>query len=225
MPLNPPDLKSLSKKFNEEMAHYYSSRYGINAIGMRPLNVYGNEEFSKGPFANTVSLFVWAILCGHQPVIWGDGSQTRDFIYVDDVARVFQLALESNLGTQEFNVGTGIETRIIDVIPIIQRVVGNYTLAPIYFPVPIDIYAERLVANMDHSEKVLGFRAEINLEEGIKKVVHRALEYLKDKPVYGELQYYVMSQMRLANEKNAEKTFLLNAPLLNAIKGLERTTR
>lgn len=225
MSLNPPDLKSLSKKFNEDMAHYFSNRYGITAIGMRPLNVYGNEEFSKGPFANTVSLFVWAVLCGHRPAIWGDGNQTRDFIYVEDVARIFQLALEGSLDTQEFNVGTGIETKIKDLIPVIQKAMGGIVLDPVYYPVPIEIYANRLVANTKHSEQELGFRAEVTIEEGVKRVVDRALEYIKDKPLFGELQYYVMSRSIKDMANNKVENISFNTPLLDGMKILEKVTR
>ncbi len=224
MLLNPPDLKSLSKKFNEDMAHYYSDRYGITAIGMRPFNVYGNEEFSKGPFANTVSLFVWAILCGNRPVIWGDGNQTRDFVYVDDVARIFQMALESNLSTQEFNVGTGKETNLNELLSIIQKTTGT-GLKPIFYPIPIKIYANRLLANMKHSEKELGFRAEVTIEEGVKRVVDRAVNYIKDKPLFGELQYYVMSDTNIGIGKSDSKLPSFNTTLLDSIRALERIRR
>lgn len=170
MGINPPDLKALSKKWNEEVARQYSQRYGITAIGMRPFSVYGHDEFSKGGYANVISLFTWAVLHGETPVVWGSGEQTRDFIYVEDAGRAFRTALESDLPTQEFNVGTGIETTFNEVLRLIGLELGE-PIEPEHVDVPIAIYAERLWADVTRAENVLGFRHEIDVREGIRRVL------------------------------------------------------
>ena len=76
MPINPPDLKALSKKWNEEAAAQYSERWGIRALGLRPFSVYGQGEHNKKGYANVISLFAWAVLNDEPPIVWGDGSQT-----------------------------------------------------------------------------------------------------------------------------------------------------
>ncbi|MBZ4322756.1 NAD-dependent epimerase/dehydratase family protein [Streptomyces sp. SCA2-4] len=173
MKLNPPDLKALSKKWNEEVARQYSERYGIVALGMRPFSVYGHDEFSKGGYANVISLFVWAVLNDITPVVWGDGTQTRDFIYVEDAARAFQTALERELTTQEFNVGTGIETTFNQVLTMVAEELGK-EVKPEYIDVPIAIYAQRLWADIRRATEVLGFRHEVDVREGVRRVAEAA---------------------------------------------------
>ncbi|MFC3995237.1 NAD-dependent epimerase/dehydratase family protein [Nocardiopsis sediminis] len=173
MELIPPDLKALSKKWNEEAARQYSQRYGMTAIGLRPFSVYGHDEFSKGGYANIISLFAWAMLEGLKPVVWGDGNQTRDFIYVEDAGRAFQTALERDLPTQEFNVGTGVETTFNEVLSMIGDELGRQ-VEPEYVGVPIAIYAERLWADTARAVDVLGFRHEIDVREGVRRVVGAA---------------------------------------------------
>ncbi|MEU3657152.1 NAD-dependent epimerase/dehydratase family protein [Streptomyces sp. NPDC032161] len=173
MLLAPPDLKALSKKWNEEVARQYSKRYGITAIGMRPFSVYGHDEFSKGGYANVISLFVWALLHGATPVLWGDGNQTRDFIYVEDAGRAFRTALAADLATQEFNVGTGIETTFNEVLKLIGDELG-VEARPEHVDVPITIYAERLWADVTRATEVLGFRHEVDVAEGVRRVVAAA---------------------------------------------------
>ncbi|KUN08294.1 hypothetical protein AQI95_07850 [Streptomyces yokosukanensis] len=193
MGLRPPDLKALSKKWNEEVARQYAERYGLVALGLRPFSVYGHDEFSKGGYANVISLFAWAVLNGVTPVVWGDGSQTRDFIYVEDAGRAFRTALEADLPTHEFNVGTGIETSFNDILAMIGEEVGSL-LEREYVDVPIAIYAQRLWADVDRASRVLGFRHEIDVREGVRRVVaaaRRAQESgqwpaLKDAQMYFE---------------------------------------
>ncbi|MFJ9813971.1 NAD-dependent epimerase/dehydratase family protein [Streptomyces sp. NPDC101151] len=193
MELRPPDLKALSKKWNEEVARQYTERYGLIALGLRPFSVYGHDEFSKGGYANVISLFAWAVLNGATPLLWGDGSQTRDFIYVEDAGRAFRTALEADLPTQEFNVGTGVETSFSDVLSMIGEEAGR-PVEPEFVDVPITIYARRLWADVTRATGVLGFRHEIDVREGVRRVVaaaRRAQESgqwpaLKDAQLYFE---------------------------------------
>ncbi|MFE2753437.1 NAD-dependent epimerase/dehydratase family protein [Actinosynnema sp. NPDC059335] len=189
MEINPPDLKALSKKWNEEAARQYSERYGIKAIGLRPFSVYGHDEFSKGGYANVISLFAWAALNGVRPVVWGDGSQTRDFIYVEDAGYAFQVALEKDLETQEFNVGTGVETTFTEALALVGAELG-VELEPEYVPVPIAIYAERLLADTTRAREVLGFEHRIDVREGVRRVVEAGREARRRWPDLGSKQRY-----------------------------------
>jgi UDP-glucose 4-epimerase len=173
MSLRPPDLKALAKKVNEEMADLYSQRYQMRMLGLRPFSVYGEDEMSKGKYANVVSLFAWAMSAGRSPILWGDGTQTRDFIHADDVARAFVMAVESSLRTQVLNVGTGVETSFNDVIALLAEKLGVEP-SPLYVATPIDIYAKRLLADVSGCENALGFRSEVSLEDGADRVLVRA---------------------------------------------------
>jgi UDP-glucose 4-epimerase len=189
MILVPPDLKALSKKFNEEMAQLYSTTYGITAIHMRPFSVYGEGEIWKKGYANVISLFAWAMVSGKNPVVWGDGTQTRDFIHAEDAARVFKLALESDMPSQPLNVGTGIEISFNEVISQINKILGT-DLKPVYVDVPIDIYALRLWSNNERLEKTLGFKPEISVQQGIERVVKFAQKYIAEHPERANDQMY-----------------------------------
>ena len=167
MALRPPDHKALAKKVAEEMADLYGRRYGIKTIGVRPFSVYGVGEADKKGFANVISLFSWAMLSGNRPVVWGDGNQTRDFIYVDDVAEMFHECAVGNINVPVVNAGTGVETSFNQVITILNQFLCT-DLAPVYVPVAVDIYAKRLLADTSVQERH-GFKAETDVQHGIQK--------------------------------------------------------
>lgn len=189
MTIRPPDLKALSKKVNEEMAEQYSGSYGITSIHMRPFSVYGEGETEKGGYANVISLFAWAMVAGNQPVVWSDGEQTRDFIHAEDAARAFIMAAEADIPTQALNLGTGKETTFEQVIALINRQLGT-NLQPQYVDIPIDIYAQRLLSDNSKLEQVLGFRPQVELTEGIKRVINQAIKLVEISPEIAEKQLY-----------------------------------
>lgn len=189
MSINPPELKSASKRMNEDIGNIYSLSYGITSIAMRPMSVYGDDESKKGGYANVVSLFVWAMVGGKTPVLWGDGSQTRDFIHADDAAEVFCLALGKDVHSQPLNVGTGIETSFNEVINIINSLRKTH-VKPKYVPIPIDIYARRLLSDNTIVKKVLGFEPKISLRKGIKRVIKFAESKMKENKELAEKQMY-----------------------------------
>ena len=108
LPIDPPDSKAGCKHWCELEARRYSNRHGIVSVALRPFSVYGVGEHTKRGYANITSLFSWAMMKGHRPIMWRDGNQTRDFIYVDDCAKQFVLAMENDtLPTTEINSGFG----------------------------------------------------------------------------------------------------------------------
>jgi UDP-glucose 4-epimerase len=189
MALRPPDSKAGCKHWCELEARRYSERYGITSIGMRPFSVYGRGEDSKRGYANVISLFAWAMMHGERPEVWGDGKQTRDYIYVTDAADAFIRALEADIPTQQLNVGTGIETTFNDVIRMIAEELG-IEANPTYVPVPIRIYAERLWADMTQAQSVLGFRPKVTLREGIRDVINYARSLSDPRALAGHQHYW-----------------------------------
>ncbi|MFH0949080.1 MAG: SDR family NAD(P)-dependent oxidoreductase, partial [Candidatus Aenigmatarchaeota archaeon] len=95
MKIEPVNFYASSKLMNEHLAALYSIEYGLETVGFRYMSVYGPNEESKGIFANLVTQFLWAMQKNEQPVIYGDGSQSRDFTYVKDVVEANILAMES----------------------------------------------------------------------------------------------------------------------------------
>jgi UDP-glucose 4-epimerase len=170
--IDPPDSKAGCKWWCEQEALRYSNRYGITSVAFRPFSVYGVGEHTKLGYANVTSLFTWAMMSGHQPVVWGDGMQTRDFIFVEDVARAFKIAIEKDdLPTCALNLGFGIEHTFLDAIDIIAKELGVEKPEPIWVDVPIQIYAQRLWADMSKTEAVLGFKPTITLQEGVRRII------------------------------------------------------
>lgn len=169
--LDPPDSKAGCKHWCEQEAWRYHNRYGINFVAFRPFSVYGVGEHTKLGYANVTSLFTWAMMGGNHPVVWGDGMQTRDFIFVEDVARAFVDAMEKDVPSVALNLGFGKEHTFNDVIDIASTQLG-FEAKPTYVDVPIQIYAQRLWADTKLIEDVLGFTPKVTLEEGIDRIIH-----------------------------------------------------
>ncbi|MEM2351580.1 MAG: NAD-dependent epimerase/dehydratase family protein, partial [Thermoproteota archaeon] len=94
MPIYITDYYTECRYAIERLAKLYNDLYGVKSVGLRLFSVYGPKEKYKGKYANIVSQFLWSIMRDEPPIIYGDGSQTRDFIYVSDVANAFILAYE-----------------------------------------------------------------------------------------------------------------------------------
>jgi nucleoside-diphosphate-sugar epimerase len=189
MSIDPPDLKAQSKKLTELIADRYSAKYGITSIAMRPFSVYGDDESHKGQRANILSLFAWAMVAKSPPVVWSDGEQTRDFIHADDVAEAFCLALESSIGSQPINVGTGIETTFNQAIAMINKLTRQDLQAE-YRTAPISIYARRLLSDNSVARRELNFKPGIPLEKGIRRLVDTAKHLVRERSRLGVEQHY-----------------------------------
>ena len=120
-PLSPYGLEKL---INDQYAALYRELYGVSSVGMRYFNVYGPRQDPKSPYAGVISKFADG-LEGASPLrVFGDGSQTRDFIYVGDVARANALALQSDV-TGVLNVGTGTSVTLLDLIDAMKEAFGK----------------------------------------------------------------------------------------------------
>lgn len=165
---SPPDLKASAKSVTEDVARSLHDECGNNVTVLRPFSVYSEYEMDKGTRANVLSLFVWAVAEGDQPVIWGDGEQTRDFVHADDAARAFELALDSAEGYSLFNICSGIETSFRKLLQTIGQISGN-TITPSHIGVQLPIYAKRLVGVPTKALRELGFRTNISVAEGASR--------------------------------------------------------
>ena len=170
MPLNPPDIKALAKRFVEDMADLYATQYGFKVVGIRPFMVYGDDEKSKGNYASTISIHTWNMLNNETPVVWADGNQTRDFIHVEDVVRGYMMAMEKDYTHEIFNLATGLETSMNQVIQYINEYLGTSFKAS-YVPPKLPVYSRRSLADITKAEKMLGFKAKIGVKEGIARVI------------------------------------------------------
>jgi UDP-glucose 4-epimerase len=154
----------------ERLAKLYNILYGVKNVGLRLLSVYGPKEEYKKQYANIISQFLWSMRKDESPVIFGDGTQTRDFTHISDVVSAFVLAMEKDFECEVFNVGTGIAHNFNQIVEILNRLLGT-NIEPIYKPNPIKNYVYHTLADTTKSEKLLGFKAKVTLEEGIQALI------------------------------------------------------
>lgn len=153
----------------ERMAELYHCLFGVPSVGMRFFSVYGPREESKKQYANMVSQFLWQMRRGEEPVIYGDGGQTRDFTHVDDIVRALRLAMASDY-QGVLNVGTGRACSFNEVIGMINAQLGT-DIKQKYIENPIKNYVRDTLADTGKCREVLGFQSRISLEEGIGRLV------------------------------------------------------
>ncbi len=169
MPVFPTDFYTEGRYWIERLAKVYHELHGVESVGLRLFSVYGPNERPKGSFANVASQMVWAALEGRPFVIYGDGRQTRDFIYVTDVVEAFLLAWERGGGCEVYNVGTGRETSFNELAELIRKLGLDLKLE--YRENPIKNYVYRTLADTKKVERDLGFKYEVELEEGLRKII------------------------------------------------------
>jgi len=162
-----------SKLARERYAQYFSNHYDMTLAGLRFFSVYqgyGGSEGHKGEFANVVSQFADDIAKNESPVLYGDGTQTRDFTHVNDVVRAAVLAAKNELDGI-YNVGTGSSYSFNEVVEMINDELGT-DVKPRYVenPIPKSVYVSDTCADCGKIRDETGWEPEISFEEGIRRV-------------------------------------------------------
>jgi UDP-glucose 4-epimerase len=157
----------------ERYAEYYNNFYDdISCAGMRFFSVYqgyGGNEAHKGEYANTVSQFTEKIANGESPVLWGDGTQTRDFTHVDDIVRGLVRTGEEELAGV-YNLGTGEAYSFNEMVELINDALGT-DVEPEYEPIPLENYVHDTCADISKIKEATGWEPQISFEEGVERVV------------------------------------------------------
>jgi UDP-glucose 4-epimerase len=161
--VQPRNLYGVAKFACENIAKLYSDKIPI--VGMRIFAGYGPGEGHKGEFASPVTLFLNSIIKDERPIVYGNGSQTRDFVYIDDVVDSILVSAENRF-SGIVNVGSGSSCSFNEVIRIINNAVGK-NIAPIYVDRPMN-YLERTLADTGRMKRVLGL-GPVGLEVGLRK--------------------------------------------------------
>ena len=159
------DFYTEARLYAERLSELYAKMFGLKAVCLRFFSVYGPGERSKGRFANLVSQFMWDLEEGRSPVIYGDGSQTRDFVYVKDVVDACLLAAESGK-SGVFNVGTGKSHTINEMLDKVMAHLGRHK-KPVHVDIPISNYVMHTQADTKKAKRGLGFSAKYSLDEGL----------------------------------------------------------
>lgn len=162
----------LSKLINELTARTFL-KYGLETVSLRYFNTYGMER-EKGMYSSVIWKFIDDILNRRQPVIFGDGTQSRDFIYVEDVARATIIAMDKGRPGKAYNVGTGISTTFNDILNIVSEEMG-YGGKPKYIQNPLKSYQAFTRADTRRAMSELGFQAAYDMRTGIRKTLERLM--------------------------------------------------
>lgn len=159
-----------TKYIMEIYAKMYSELYGLETVCLRYFNVYGPGQNPNSEYAAVIPKFISRMLRGERPIIFGDGTQSRDFICVDDVVEAnLKAANIPGISGWTINIGSGKEYCLNDLVNMLNRILG-INLAPIYGPTREgDIM--RSLSGMEVAQKALGFAPKVLLEEGLKKTV------------------------------------------------------
>ncbi len=161
---NPINPYGVTKLDDEKLAEKYHN-LGVSVIGLRYFNVYGIGQTND--YAGVITKFIDQINLNKFPIIFGDGTHTRDFISVEDVAKANLLSMESNTDFSFLNIGTGISTSIKTLAEVMIDLSGK-TLEISYDDLPLGDVKESL-ADVSLAKKLINWNYEISLKDGLKK--------------------------------------------------------
>jgi UDP-glucose 4-epimerase len=168
-PFNNRTMYGATKIAGEQFFRSCYEQNKLDYVGMRYMNIYGPRMDYKGTYVSVIMKVLDRIDQGLPPIIFGDGTQAYDFVHVDDVARANILALKSNATDDFFNIGMGVKTTIRELVGLLLEVTAS-RLEPEYRPGE-QMFVTHRVGSIDKAERLLGFRATVPLEQGLRSVV------------------------------------------------------
>jgi UDP-glucose 4-epimerase len=170
-PLNAPHPYGASKIAGDRTCYAYTETYGMNICIMRCFNIFGPRQKDSG-YGGVISLFTKRVLGNMPPIIYGDGEQTRDYTYIDDTVKAYDLILKNNKRlTGPINFGTGEEIKIVDLANRIIDLCGkNGKIKSVHVePRPGEV--KRLLADNSKAKQNLGWKPDYTIEEGLKNFI------------------------------------------------------
>ncbi|MEM1627315.1 MAG: NAD-dependent epimerase/dehydratase family protein [Sulfolobaceae archaeon] len=171
--VNPIGIRSCydeSKRFSEALVMAYYREYGLDVRIQRPFNVYGPRQREDGSYGRVVSRFIYQALKGEDLTIFGDGNQTRAFLYIDDwVEATLKMLFLKGLKGEVINIGSDKETKIIDLANTIIRLTGSRS--KIRFLPPRKDDPPRRAADISKAKRLLNWEPKTSLEEGLRKTI------------------------------------------------------
>jgi UDP-glucose 4-epimerase len=168
-PLNAPHPYGASKIAADRLCYSYINTYGMNICVMRPFNLYGPRQKDSG-YGGAISIFTKRVLNNMPPIIFGDGEQTRDYTYVDDIVEAYDLILHHEGKISEpINFGTGNEIKIIDLARLIIKLCGKDGMIKPVCVEPRPGEVVRLIADISRAKALLGWKPQHSIESGLGK--------------------------------------------------------
>ncbi|MCK9409489.1 MAG: GDP-mannose 4,6-dehydratase [Bacteroidetes bacterium] len=166
-PNRPLSPYGITKLLTEKYLFFYKEIYGIDHVILRYANIYGPRQNPHGE-AGVVAIFSQKMLKGEQPIINGDGKQTRDYVFVGDVVQANLLGLNYQ-GSNIFNIGTGIETNVNQLFHHIKKLTGS-NCEERHVPAKVGEQMRSVISSTKITE-MLGWKPTVSLEEGLKRTV------------------------------------------------------
>jgi len=177
-PYNNWTFYGATKIAGEHMFKAYHKRYGLEGVGLRYMNVYGPRQDYKGAYIAVMMKILDNLDQGLSPVVFGDGSQSYDFIYVGDTARANVCALKSEVPFGFYNVGRGIKTSIKELTEMILKISGSKL--PIKYESTGQTFVTNRLGDERAAEKDLGFKWTVDLEEGLNRLIKWRNSHIED---------------------------------------------
>lgn len=168
-PYNNRTFYGATKIAGEQMCRAFYERYSLPYVGLRYMNVYGVRQDYKGVYITIIMKILDRLDAGLSPIIYGDGSQSYDFIYVGDAAIANIFALKADTVDEFYNVGIGKKTSIKEICELILKITGSYQ--KIEYKKEGKTFVTNRVGSTKKAEKELGFKAKVELREGLEKLI------------------------------------------------------
>jgi UDP-glucose 4-epimerase len=169
-PFNNRTMYGAGKIANEQMLRALSETSGLHYVAFRPFNVFGPRMDMTGVYTEVLIRWLDAIEANKPPLIFGDGHQSMDFVYVGDVARANLLAAQSDISDDVFNVGTGIQTSLNELCALLLSIMGSSS-RPEHREARSVANVQRRRAATEKAERMLGFKASVSLEQGLRELI------------------------------------------------------
>jgi UDP-glucose 4-epimerase len=175
MPASPKSPYAVQKLVGEYYARVFTEVYGLETVALRFFNVFGPRQDPDSPYSGVISVFCSAVLERRRPVIYGDGEQSRDFTYVDNIVQLCRKAARAaGAAGRMYNGGVGARITLNQMWGLLQKLEG-VEMAPVYGP-PRAGDVRDSQADMTAAQRDLGYEPEVGFEEGLR----RTLEWFRD---------------------------------------------
>jgi UDP-glucose 4-epimerase len=169
-PYDNDTIYGAAKTFNEGLLRSFKAMKGLDYVALRYFNVYGPRMDIHGLYTEVLIRWMERIEAGQSPLIFGDGTQTMDFVYTDDIARGNLLAAESDATDEVFNIGSQTETSLRELADALLRAMDS-DLSVEFGPARAVNGVTRRLADVSRARERLGWKAEITLDEGLRRLV------------------------------------------------------
>jgi UDP-glucose 4-epimerase len=169
-PFNNRTMYGAAKIANEQMLRALHETSGLQYVALRPFNVYGPRMDVTGVYTEVLIRWLDAIETNKPPLIFGDGSQSMDFVYVEDVARANLLAAQSGISDEVFNVGTGVQTSLNELCSLLLSLAGSSS-QPEHREARSVSNVQRRRAAVEKADRMLGFRTTVSLKQGLRELI------------------------------------------------------